>query len=86
VNKPSKIDDFNLNNTISIYPNPAESTLSIVSNNKVTHGIIEIYNLMGIKVFCIVELNNRSEIDISTLPIGIYLVKIGEYRKIFVKN
>ncbi|MGA2296667.1 MAG: T9SS type A sorting domain-containing protein, partial [FCB group bacterium] len=86
VNKPSEIDDFNLNNTILIFPNPSDNRLSIISNNIAPLGIIEIYTLMGIKVFSIEAQNNRTEIDISSFTAGIYFVKIGDFRQIFVKN
>ncbi|MGA2297661.1 MAG: T9SS type A sorting domain-containing protein, partial [FCB group bacterium] len=78
--------DVTFNNPIFIYPNPAESRLSIVSNSVVPLGTIEIFNILGTKVFSREESNKWAEVDISTLQSGIYLIKIGDYRKIIVKN
>ena len=62
----------------TIYPNPATDLLTI----EVLNHTAEIYNLIGKKVMDI----NSSIVDINDLPKGKYIIKIGEYSSIFIKN
>ncbi|AXG71438.1 internalin-J [Kordia sp. SMS9] len=79
------VDDFNSNNKIKIYPNPAKNNLYIESNQQIE--TIEIYTLLGEKV---VEAKTTT-INISNLNSGIYLIKIislnrNVLTKKFIKN
>ena len=57
--------DFgNTNNTISIYPNPAQEVLNITSSNSITK--IEVYDLLGKKVASNV---NASNVNLSLIHI-----------------
>jgi len=62
--------------TIHLYPNPAKNLVTMVSDQP---GIAEvtIFNTFGKNVLTIAnfELSETSQIDISTLPAGIYMVK-----------
>jgi len=62
----------------TVYPNPANETLTIDGFT----GTGEIFNLIGEKVMDI----NSSTININVLPVGLYVIKIGDYRTTFVKN
>lgn len=65
---------------ISIYPNPAKSILSLISDNKQN---IEILNLVGEKVFESIVPSGKSTINISSLPSGVYLLNYAKgYKKI----
>lgn len=68
----SGIEENLLKSDITLYPNPANTNLSISSNLK--YGTIEIYNLIGIKL---ISLNYAKSLDISGLPEGVYLCKIS---------
>lgn len=57
--------------TISIYPNPAHNIISIESDLRVS--LINIYSIEGKRVL---QFNNKSELDISSLQKGIYLITI----------
>lgn len=64
--------DFgNTNNTISLYPNPAQEVLNISSSNSIVK--IEVYDLLGKKV---ASNNNASNVNVAALGKGVYIVKV----------
>jgi hypothetical protein len=66
-------NDFEASQNISIFPNPAQNELTIASNSSLSS--VEIYSVLGNKVFEKKNLNTISEtLDISALPSGIYLL------------
>ncbi|OFX46742.1 MAG: hypothetical protein A2046_01160, partial [Bacteroidetes bacterium GWA2_30_7] len=75
------ISDVISENTISVYPNPANSHIIITGLNK---GTIEIINIQGqiVKTLSTLELsaaeisNTKTTIDISKLSSGFYTIKI----------
>ena len=68
------IDANNVNNTIAIYPNPVSDYIYIELSDNSICTAIEIYALDGRLVKS--QTNNLSTIDISSLPMGVYIVKI----------
>ncbi|MEI6755287.1 MAG: T9SS type A sorting domain-containing protein [Paludibacter sp.] len=79
--------DFNvgvndiINSKISIFPNPCKEYINIDVSNK-TNFTIKIYNLTGVLVRNETITANTTKIDMSTLPSGIYLLKIGSINEI----
>jgi hypothetical protein len=61
------------NNTISLYPNPAQEVLNVSSSNKISK--IEVYDLLGRKV---ASNNNASDVNVSSLGKGAYIVKVAQ--------
>jgi len=59
------------NNTISLYPNPAQEVLNISSSNSITK--IEVYDLLGKKVASNI---NASNVNVADLGKGAYIVKV----------
>ena len=59
------------NNTISLYPNPANDVLNISSSNSITS--IEVYDLLGKKV---ASNENASNVNVADLGKGAYIVKV----------
>ena len=59
------------NNTISLYPNPAQEFLNISSSNNITK--IEVYDLLGKKV---ASNDNASNVNVEDLVKGAYIVKV----------
>lgn len=59
-------------NKISIHPNPTKGLLNVYSEN-LTNFKTEVFDLVGKKV---ASFNNQSQIDVSNLTSGVYLVKI----------
>jgi hypothetical protein len=61
------------NNTISLYPNPAQEVLNVSSSNKISK--IEVYDLLGRKV---ASNNNASDVNVAALGKGAYIVKVAQ--------
>lgn len=66
----ANVSDFD-KESITIYPNPTQDIINIKSSN-LDIDKIEIYNLLGKKIL----VKSNTSINISTLPTGIYFVKI----------
>lgn len=70
------------NTTISIYPNPTKNLITIEGVDKLEITEIKIFDLFG---KCILSSNEKSEkttIDLSSLPIGTYILEITMNQKI----
>ncbi len=82
------VDIEKLQNDITIFPNPVESTLSIANNSYALIKKITIYNVLGGIVM--VENNPDSKISLNKLKFGIHLVKIdtdkGSIHKTLLKK
>ena len=59
------------NNTISLYPNPAQEVLNITSSNSITK--IEVYDMQGRNVASNI---NASVVNVAALVKGAYIVKV----------
>ncbi len=74
--------------SIEIYPNPATTKLTL--NLKTYEGNISLYNIIGEIVFTSAITNPQTEIDLSTMPKGMYFVEVRAENKIgrkkFVKE
>ena len=84
------IDDVKANdNSVSLYPNPADSQIFIESIFNITQ--IDIYNESGVAIKSL-TLNSASnaKIDVCNLPSGLYFLKVtgknGAVTKKFIKN
>ncbi len=73
------------NSTLSIYPNPAQNELTIISSDKINQ--ITITNLLGQKVYTNEYNTEKVQVDVASLPASVYLIRINgtEVRK-FVKQ
>jgi hypothetical protein len=83
---PLAINDLNLNDNISIYPNPAKTELNLnVSQNDITE--LSISNILG---QVLIKSHYQNRIDISNLTNGIYILEItqgqNKYTKKFIKE
>ena len=75
------INENKSNASLSIFPNPGNGhfTLSIASDFvRINSGNIEIYNVLGEKIYQSEIKNPRSEIDISQQPNGIYILRVND--------
>ena len=72
---------FEKNDNIQMYPNPTNGIISLVQQSQaiMKQQIIEIYNLIGEKIYSAVN-NQQSEftIDISNQPKGIYFLNLTD--------
>ncbi len=79
VTQTAGVSSFPSKETFSVYPNPASTKVSIVSDT-------EIDNVLIVNSDGRVVLNsNSTEIDITGLSTGIYYVKIGEVSRKLIK-
>ena len=69
----SAADFGNVNNTISLYPNPANDVLNISSSNSITK--IEVYDIQGRNV---ATNNNSSNVNVVSLGKGVYIIKVAQ--------
>jgi hypothetical protein len=67
------LNDKNLNNKISIYPNPAKTELNLNASPNDTDEV-SISNLFG---QILIKSKNKNRIDISDLPNGIYIITVS---------
>jgi hypothetical protein len=68
---------------ISVYPNPANDKLFILSDNIKN---VEIFNLLGKVVFETETINPNGSIDIANLPKGTYIVRITKDNSVISKK
>jgi len=75
-----------INNTLNtmIFPNPSNGKFIISCNRNIY--TIEIFNIIGEKVFHSEINNQKSEIDLSLQPKGIYFVKISDGENIYTEK
>jgi len=59
------------NNTITLFPNPAQEVLNVSSSNTITN--IEVYDMLGKKV---ASNNNAKNVNVAALGKGVYIVKV----------
>jgi predicted small secreted protein len=80
------MDDLEDAFAISLYPNPAEETISL--QNITQEYKVTIFNLLGQQVINLTVDVNENTIDVSNLAMGTYLLKIDGYSNVlkFVKK
>jgi hypothetical protein len=69
---------------VSFYPNPVRNQLKLTLSQNLTNGQIDIYDLIGSRVYS-QPINNRETIkdfDLTTLETGIYVARISDNGKI----
>lgn len=84
---PISVHNLNLNNQISLYPNPANTYLSIQYSGKYKNGYtVSLYNLQGQLIHNIFSKDALTTINIASLPVGMYLVKISDATGMITKR
>ncbi|WP_339630350.1 M43 family zinc metalloprotease [Bizionia echini] len=73
------VSEFDLNNTISIFPNPTTSVLNIKTTDSDLPNNYAIYNMLG-QVIRTATINGASDLQISTSDMsnGMYFIKISK--------
>lgn len=89
------IEETNNNeNNIAVYPNPATDKIQVISK-QYSVSSIEIYNLLGEKIYSSPVTDNLSlitdyrspiTIDVSSFPSGVYVVKVKTEKGVWVKK
>ena len=81
------IDNFmHARHNFSIYPNPTNSILNVELGimNETTKA--EVLNMLGEVVYTTEIRNQKSQIDVSALPSGVYFVQVGTATQKFIKQ
>jgi hypothetical protein len=68
---------------LTVYPNPFNGIINISSDNKIE---VEIFNILGSKIYTSVIENGKTEIDLSVQSKGIYFIKIGSVTRKIIKD
>ncbi|MGD0711307.1 MAG: T9SS type A sorting domain-containing protein [Bacteroidales bacterium] len=67
----------NVDNNIVVYPNPANNYLTIDwGNSPSTNCDLQVFDIIGNNVLDKHSINKKTKIDISALPVGIYVVQL----------
>jgi Zn-dependent metalloprotease len=74
INTCSPLSINEISNNIKIYPNPTNSTITIVLNENQILGVVDIFNLQGKKIRTIV-LNESNIINFEDLVEGVYIIQ-----------
>jgi hypothetical protein len=74
----------NISTAISLYPNPANGLINIEAKNstEVAGKMLRIYNVLGREVKAQLLLSQKTIISINNFPAGLYVVKIGDGKKV----
>jgi hypothetical protein len=81
----SAVKEKNQNIENIIYPNPASDFININSANIIGKEI-SIYDMLGNKLITATAESPETRINIESLPIGVYFIKMGGMTKMFVKE
>ncbi len=83
------IDDIQPNNNMIVYPNPVEGQMHISVNNQTIYNTakIELYDMTG-RLFKshIFKNNDNLDLNIRSIPSGIYIVKVRLDNKKYIKK
>ncbi|MEP7165967.1 MAG: M43 family zinc metalloprotease [Ferruginibacter sp.] len=65
--------------SVQVFPNPAQNVLNIIPLNdfELAGKSCEIFNIQGMRLLQQTLTSNKGKIDLSFLPAGIYILKIG---------
>jgi hypothetical protein len=76
------IGESDLDNGITVFPNPTTGKLNITSSEKIE--TIEVYDVLGREVLTVKE--PSSEIDLSILQTGVYVIRLQTKKGISVRK
>lgn len=88
--KSAKLENYdavidNQSSVINLYPNPIVDELFIKTDN-VRNLKVEIYTILGIKVYSENLANGKSSVSVKGLSSGIYLVKLYDKQNVITKQ
>jgi len=71
------VNDIQMANDLNVYPNPTSGKFQLaVGNAQAAKGELTIYNVMGEKNYSTTINSNRTDIDLSNQPNGIYFMQL----------
>jgi len=84
----SSVNEEELQREITLYPNPAQQSLTISYNGVLKHPKVEIFNLEGRLIKSIDNKTNIKKlmVDVSSLSNGVYLLRLEDKEKAITKK
>jgi len=82
-NSTASVDENAKDALAQIYPNPFDSSITIKSSHKITE--ITIFDINGKKLYHQLKPDNSS-IDLNTLDVGLYILKLKTKTSVFYKK
>ncbi|WP_139959558.1 T9SS type A sorting domain-containing protein [Flavicella sediminum] len=79
---PLSIASYELEKSISYYPNPVKASFKIEAKNEMNIKNIAVYSILGEKIMDNLTRIRNSEYDTSTLVSGLYIIKIQDEKGI----
>lgn len=79
-----EVEEINMDEEISIYPNPAKDNVIVKSLKYIEQ--LEIYNLEGQLLQITKPGKKEVSIDVSALPPGYYLIRVSGWDEVFVRK
>jgi hypothetical protein len=76
------VNNFDIQNEVTIYPNPASSVLNIDNRSSEAISAIAVYNLSGSLVDEVKSTSSLQSISVAALQSGIYFIKIQMNSKV----
>jgi len=83
---PTSVPEVKNDHQITLSPNPSNDHFTINTNENIKGAMLEVFNIMGARVFSVPLNGNEQKIDCSSLQQGIYFVKITEGTNSFVQK
>ena len=81
---PTSIADAKAVSSVFIFPNPVKSVLTL--NNVETNSKVDLYSVTGALLQSVFTQDSSTDIDVSSLQQGTYLLRIGKQTLKFVKQ
>jgi len=82
-NKDVSSDTFN----VLVYPNPTNALITLVFSEPAVNTLVEVYGLLGERVLTKeISGNSLYELDLSSQPQGIYLIKVSNGNTVVLKK
>jgi len=81
LNLTSGFSDSDVNEAISIFPNPTTNQISVKADDKLIGTAYTIYDHIGKSVFSGIIINENTSIEMGNLPGGIYMLCVGDNMK-----
>ena len=78
------IENYDLQNNMSIYPNPSNGLFVIAGSAK--QSLVEVFNVIGENIYSAKSNSNKTEVNLSRQEAGVYFVKVKTADGIAVKK
>jgi hypothetical protein len=73
---PAGIAEHSISNSIQVFPNPSNGEFTVTNQSLMIKSTIDIYNILGEKIYSTDVNSVNTQIDISGNPYGVYLYRV----------